>query len=1057
MPTLTQKVETIQKYRERLQSLNKELTKKELFKDLLHRLYAGSEIVERVIDEMTGGAETTILNIPRKDKIRRGSADTLYNKIIIEFENDLKPNLKHAKEQLAGYLLGQFNSGEGYNFTLIASDFITWKVFAPDISQLNLLETLQEHELILNEVESASFTLDETNAEDFYFWIDQFLFREEKLKATLRRMVEAFGQKSHVFIDCFRELSKQYNEIKKYGEIQVSVEQWRKFLSIAYGSFDASDDNFLIHTYLSVFAKLIAYSSISNKEFIEEAELAEIMSGKIFEKNNIDRFIENDFFHWVGNQQNFPMLTKVFRVIAQKIATYDFNNIDEDILKGVYQELIDLDTRHALGEYYTPDWLCERVVKEYNFKKTDKILDPSCGSGSFLVAAIRRLKELHPDMTFEEISANIYGIDIHPLSVQIAKTNILILFGKDIRKKQKPVYINVILANSLLAPEGVENLFGGEFSLQIDKTQVILSTQILDDNLLFNAAIDICDDLAESTAHQNPIKKESLINAIRSFTKNDNFNGNISESFYKLYLAFKEVKQRKRDSIWGFIIKNLYRPYFLAKRFDYIVGNPPWFTYSSIKNEEYQKQLDDLADKHLVKPTKVANFTNLEIAAIFMSYCSSYFLKDNGKLAFVLPRSFFSADQHDNTRSGKAKGFALTQIWDLNEVNPLFNVPSCVLFAEKSEVKKGLPKEGLKGFSLAGRLPFHNCNLEIAQTKLKENQQTYFYIKQGKATAFSTRKVKTQAKPSPYRELFKQGATIIPRAFYFVQLNQPEYYPENTTTHIETSKNIQAEAKAPWKGIRLSGQIESKFVFRTALAKSILPFALHQPDFVVLPIAIEKNEEEQKKIKLLPVSELLEMGERFAIRWFQNAENIWAIHRTEKNRKISAINYLNWNNKLESQNLNKPFLVVYAGSGKDAYATLVKRDIFDTEFIVDSKSYAFYTDSLSEAYYLTTVLNATLPNLMMKDFQSRGLFGARDVSKKILDVYFPKFSEKNEKHLQLAELGKIAHEKTAEFLKNIDKDIKIEGLQLGKLRVEIKKNLSQEMQEIDEIVQEIIK
>lgn len=1057
MPTLTQKVEIIQKYRERLQALNKELTKKELFKDLLHRLYAGSETVERVIDEMTGGAETTILNIPRKDKIRRGSADTLYNKIIIEFENDLKSNLKHAKEQLAGYLLGQFNSGEGYNFTLIASDFVTWKVFAPDISQLNLLETLQEHELILNEVESTSFTLDETNAEDFYFWIDQFLFKEEKQKATLRRMVEAFGQKSHVFIDCFRELSKQYNEIKKYGEIQVSVEQWRKFLSIAYGSFDASDDNFLIHTYLSVFAKLIAYSSISSKEFIEEAELAEIMSGKIFEKNNIDRFIENDFFHWVGNPQNFPMLTKVFRVIAQKIATYDFNDIDEDILKGVYQELIDLDTRHALGEYYTPDWLCERIVNEYNFKKTDKILDPSCGSGSFLVAAIRRLKELHPDMTFEEISANIYGIDIHPLSVQIAKTNILILFGKDIRKKQKPIYINVILANSLLAPEGVENLFGGEFSLQIDKTQVILSTQILDDNLLFNATIDICDSIANQTLHKSPIKKEALVNIIKNQTENHGFNGNISESFYKLYLAFKEVKEKKRDSIWSFIIKNIYMPYFFSKRFNYIIGNPPWFTYSSIKNEQYQNQLSVIAENYFVKPSAVRNFPHLEIAAIFMSYCSSYFLKDNGKLAFVLPRSFFSADQHDNTRSGKAKGFALTQIWDLNEVSPLFNVPSCVLFAEKSEVKKELPKGGLKGLSLAGRLPSHNCNWEIAQTKLKENPQTYFYIKQGKATAFSTRQQKIEHKINPYRKLFKQGATIVPRAFYFVQLNQASIDWEAKHTHLKTSKDIAKEAKAPWKGIKFSGRVETKFVFRTALAKSILPFAVHQPDLVVLPITIDVDEKQQKSIAVHTPDEFLDLGQMYVSIWFQDRDNIWNVLKTNKSKNMSGNDRLNFHRGLTQQNLNAPYLVIYTASAKDANAAVVKREDFDREFIVDSKAYVYYTYHINEAYYLAAILNSTLPNLLMKDFQSRGLFGARDVHKKILDVYFPKFSEKNEKHLRLAELGRIAHEKTAEFLKTIDKDIKIEGLQLGKLRVEIKKNLSQEMQEIDEIVQEIIK
>ena len=41
--------------------------------------------------------------------------------------------------------------------------------------------------------------------------------------------------------------------------------------------------------------------------------------------------------------------------------------------------------------------------------------------------------------------------------------------------------------------------------------------------------------------------------------------------------------------------------------------------------------------------------------------------------------------------------------------------------------------------------------------------------------------------------------------------------------------------------IELKGKIESKFIFRTALAKSILPFALFKPDLVVLPILIGKN------------------------------------------------------------------------------------------------------------------------------------------------------------------------------------------------------------------------
>ncbi|MBK7818302.1 MAG: SAM-dependent DNA methyltransferase [Sphingobacteriaceae bacterium] len=138
------------------------------------------------------------------------------------------------------------------------------------------------------------------------------------------------------------------------------------------------------------------------------------------------------FFYWIKNERNFTNLKKVFRVIAQEISTFDFHDVEEDILKGVYQELIDLDTRHTLGEYYTPDWLCERIVKEFNFKASDKILDPACGSGSFLRAAIHRLKQLHPIISVEQINDHIYGIDIHPLSVQIAKTTLLLALGKEI-------------------------------------------------------------------------------------------------------------------------------------------------------------------------------------------------------------------------------------------------------------------------------------------------------------------------------------------------------------------------------------------------------------------------------------------------------------------------------------------------------------------------------------------------------------------------------------------------------------------------------------------------
>jgi len=194
---------------------------------------------------------------------------------------------------------------------------------------------------------------------------------------------------------------------------------------------------------------MLAYAFVSNDDYLSDEEIKGMLDGSIFQKRNIANFVDDDFFHWVTGDQSFRNLRKAFRLIAQEISRFDFTAVDEDVLKGVYQELIDLDTRHALGEYYTPDWLCERIVGEFTFAPGDAILDPACGSGSFLRAAIHRIRELHPGSSVEDVNDMVYGIDIHPLSVQIAKTTLLLALGKGVIAAKRPIHLNVILANTL--------------------------------------------------------------------------------------------------------------------------------------------------------------------------------------------------------------------------------------------------------------------------------------------------------------------------------------------------------------------------------------------------------------------------------------------------------------------------------------------------------------------------------------------------------------------------------------------------------------------------------
>lgn len=1053
-----EKTDLIRQYLSKVRTAHKELTKKEAFKDLLNRLYGADREILDVIDRMSLGAEAAVVNIPRKDGLHRGSADTLFNRIIIEFENDLKVSLKHAREQLAGYLLGQFKSGEGYHFTLIASDLITWRVFAPDIACLDRLDTIREDELVLNEIESAAITLSDDNAEDFYYWIDRFLFQEEKQKATLKRIEEAFGYQSAVFIECYRIFTSWFREAKRYGEVQVAFEQWRRFLSVAYGSFDARETIFLIHTYLSIFAKMLAYAFVSNDEYLSDQEIKGILDGSIFQKRNIANFVDDDFFHWVTGDQSFRNLRKAFRLISQEISLFDFTAVDEDVLKGVYQELIDLDTRRALGEYYTPDWLCERIVGEFTFAPDSAILDPACGSGSFLRAAIRRIRELYPDRSVEDVNDVVYGIDIHPLSVQIAKTTLLLALGKGVIAAKRPIHLNIILANTLLAPEGVEDLFGNEFTLPIDTEKYVLNTKVFENVHLFDNALDTCEELSAWGLHQPKMTKKDFVTVL-----DRRVAGGVSrqqaDSFYEIYLGLKTAKERGRDSIWKFIIQNNYKPYFLSGKFDFIIGNPPWFTYSSIKNEEYQDILNDLAERYDVKPEKAANFPHLEIAAIFLAHCGAYFLKENGRLAFVLPRSFFSADHHDNTRSGRALGYKIARIWDLQDVSPLFRVPACVLFADKAEEKKkrNLPAAGVPGVVMHGNLPAHNCNLQAATPRLHETPVVWHYAKQGRASAFSTRKSRPATAENPYKSRFRQGATIVPRAFYFVELDQeaPPDFADRLIS-VKTAESIQADAKAPWKGIKWSGKIESRFLFRTAIARSILPFALHDPSLVALPITADPDSQGEKRILLYGPDELLREGWTNAARWFRNAENIWKIARTEKSKDMTSNGRLNYQNGLTNQSLDAPWLVLYSASAKDANAVALGRDSLDLDFFVDHKTYWLASHDPEEVFYLAAILNSATPNALMKDFQSKGLFGARDVHKKILDVFFPQYDRNNAAHTSLAALGRAAHEKTARYLTENPPPPFLAALPLGRLRLDIKRHLVEEMKEIDKTVRKII-
>ncbi len=1031
----------ITEYCHNLKAANSEAVRKELFKDLLIRLFDFDPELRDIINRMSLGAEKTIMDIPRKVRTKTGYADTQYGQVIIEFKKNLSKSSSEAKAQLKDYVLGNWASGQEYNFTLIATDGGHWTIYA--LSYENYFRAENQEDIELQETDN--FVLDKDNAHDFFYFLDRYLFRTEKQTATLEHVQRDFGATSGTFLTAIAILKSRFDKVKHLPEIITSFEQWHKFLSIAYGSFEADHEVFLVHSYLSIFSKILGYSVLEPDKFIDDGTLQGIISGNIFRQLNIINFIDDDFYHWAASEDNFRAIVPAFRIIIRQIDQYDFTKVREDILKGIYQELIDIETRHALGEYYTPDWLCEKIVRELDIKSDSTILDPACGSGSFLRAAIDRLKTEHPDMPAYDIAQRVVGIDIHPLSVQISKNTVLMALGNKIRGESRPVSLRVFLANTLFVPEGNIELFGNVFKLIIDKQIYRIDMKVFENPALFDEAIDVCNKFVEKSEKQR-FSLDEFSKIFISLLKEHKLSEEIVESFYKIYHGLKEAKEQGRDSIWKFILKNSYKPYFLKNCFDFVIGNPPWVTYKDVVNKEYQEALRQLADKYKLL-SKVANMPHLELAAIFLAHSASYFLKTNGQLAFVLPRSFLTADHHDNTRIGKAEGFKINGIWDLKGISPLFNIPSCVFFCKTREIRPtGNPKP-IGGLIFSGRLKKQDGSPESVKHLLKSEKTKWHYVKLGRHSAFSDVASNHSEKANYYKPLFKQGATIVPRNFYFIDVIQDVPDLNDRIMYVETSRAILEDAKMPWKKFILKGMIYSGFLFRTALAKNIMPFGLIRPPLVVLPIIINKHQQ----IEVLTSMELFRKAQADTSDWFEDAEDLWDANKTERSENMSFSDRLDFQKGMTAQNLQYRYIVIYTASAKDANAVVIDRKKIDKTFIAESKTYWFSTNNLKEAYYITSFLNSNCANEKIKAFQTTGLFGPRDIHKRILEVYLPRYDAKNAEHKLLAQIGKTCEEKVENLISGIGDDYHI-----GQLRIQVRNLLSGDLKEIDKALEKML-
>jgi type I restriction-modification system DNA methylase subunit len=246
----------------------------------------------------------------------------------------------------------------------------------------------------------------------------------------------------HTFITPFmlKALNKQLNENVKFKKEYVA---WLKSQLFEYSpkmnEMIAEQFAYMLMNRLTFYKTIETQVPALPKLTKIETEDPKVFSDRlrgIFDKVCKDVDYEAIFEpHIIFDQILLPK-TLIFALndLIEELGTYDLSKIQSDVIGRVYEELIPDVERHRLGQYYTPPPIIELITEMCIKSPNDKVLDPACGSGGFLVKAYHKLKDLKKKENpfaddaklHEEILNQLFGIDINQFPAQLSSINLAV-------------------------------------------------------------------------------------------------------------------------------------------------------------------------------------------------------------------------------------------------------------------------------------------------------------------------------------------------------------------------------------------------------------------------------------------------------------------------------------------------------------------------------------------------------------------------------------------------------------------------------------------------------
>ena len=501
-------------------------------------------------------------------------------------------------------------------------------------------------------------------------------------RELIRVMCSHLAKPRHKTNMLFREWKRLFEQVSTYGLDQLpSLKQWAAESGIA--TKDASHILFAMHSYYSLVVKLLTSEllavsvngpsvchSLATASSIDAlyATLRSLEDSEHYKRFRISNFLEGDFFSWYVIERS-KSLAEAIRNLAndfldfEPATAYLMPGSVKDLLKEFYTSLVDEQIRHDLGEYYTPDWLAQHLLNSVGYKGSPQtaVLDPTCGSGTFLVECILRLKKqcaqagMSRTETLQTILRRIKGLDLNPLAVISARANYILSISDLVFDLGHDIEIPVFLADSINVPLEKTDLKGVaylEYNLDTELANYVIGIPVsLVKAQVLGRILLHCEDCI---SQGKPV--ESFLRALgREADVARALDEGVVGYLTEFYGTIESLERRHWDKIWCRILKNNFSPKGFAP-FDLIVGNPPWVRWSRLP-ETYRNRVKTFCNHYgLVSGRGYSGGIESDISTVITYSAADNWLRTGGKIAFLITWTVF--------KTNSAKGFRLSQLPD---------------------------------------------------------------------------------------------------------------------------------------------------------------------------------------------------------------------------------------------------------------------------------------------------------------------------------------------------------------------------------------------------------